>query len=252
MKLQFYTYSKTLLKARHTFGKMLTSRVAIASALACASVVVGAMSLAQLTHQDNFVSSVVKQIIEKKAPSVKNALSANLEADKTANSIELAQNTAENSANATETASNTVDAATKLSETTALAPPPPPCTNCCNLVRNGGMDGNYAWTTNGGWSSGTIYTEPATNLYLAQTITNLNSGPTADQVTLTFDLGGSNWLNNGYGTLDVMLNGTKSPRLRTLRTAQLYRVRCLMARHWAIFRLSTPTVLTKFTVRASP
>ena len=87
MKLQFYTYSKTLLKARHTFEKLLTGRVAIVSALACASVVVGAMSLAQLTHQDNFVSTFVKQVVEKKDPSVKIASSANFEANKTANSV---------------------------------------------------------------------------------------------------------------------------------------------------------------------
>lgn len=84
-----------------------------------------------------------------------------------------------------------------------------PCTACCNSVRNGQLNGNYAWTTNGGWNNGWIGNDPANNLYLAQTIENLNSGPVSNEVKLTFDIGGGNWAYAGWATLDIYLGGTK-------------------------------------------
>ena len=183
MKLRFYDYAKRTLQSQQGYLTNNTRRFVGVAVLACASVLVGAMTLAHFTNEDNFVSSTLKKVTEKTTPSVKSV---------------------KNEASVSEEMTNVAEASAK----TEAAPPPPPCTNCCNLVRNGAMDGNYGWTSNGGWSSGLVGNDPSNNLYLAQTIKSLNSGPIANQVTLTFDIGGGNWANNGWATLDISLNGT--------------------------------------------
>ena len=91
----------------------------------------------------------------------------------------------------------------------------------CNIVTNGTFAGasGTGWTNSGGWTFPTSppnlainYTDGASNQSLSQTVTGLNGGPVANEVTLTLDIYVQNANNSTTGsttaTLLVKLGGT--------------------------------------------
>lgn len=175
-------------KTKFTYGltKTFKRRFLALSLVGLASVLVFGMALSHFTSQENIISNTVKKLTAETKSGYDNIKKRTSLPSENSEGNLIEDNTQE------------------------IQPPPPPCTNCCNMVRNGEMSGNYGWASNGGWNNGTIYNDYSNNLYLTQTVNSLNSGSVAGQVTLTFDVWSGNYGNvqGRWANLTVSLGGT--------------------------------------------